>query len=90
MEHNPNEPQYHDRYSVNIEDLADIQDVVIDTSLPREERIRSYLEQIKNPHCYRCGDTIVRVSFDNSGSPLEELIRDYLVAKSRYDIHGTE
>ena len=71
------------REKVNIEDLADICDVVIDTSLPREERIKSYLEQIKNPYCYRCGDMIVRVSFADTEYTLEDRIKQYLMGGSR-------
>ena len=29
--------------------LVDIRDVVIDTDLPKEERIKDYIRQIKNP-----------------------------------------
>ncbi len=39
---------------VDINDLADIRDVNVDPNLPYEERLRSYIEQIKNPYMYRC------------------------------------
>ena len=63
---------------IDINSLADIQDVKIDTSLPREERMKSYLRQIKNPYLYRCGDVIVRVSFADSGATLLDRLRQYL------------
>ena len=31
--------------------LVDIRDVVINTDLPKEERIKDYIRQIKNPYC---------------------------------------
>jgi RecJ-like exonuclease len=68
---------------INIDDLVDIQDVVIDTSLPKEERIQSYLEQIKNPYCYRCDDMIVRVSFANTEVTLEDRLQQYLLSGNR-------
>lgn len=66
--------------SVNLDELADIRDVKIDTSLPREERIKQYLSQIKNPYCYRCGDIIVRVSFADTGATLEDRLKQYLLS----------
>ena len=32
--------------------LCDIRNVVIDTTLPCKERIKSYIDQIGNPYCY--------------------------------------
>ena len=65
---------------INIDDLADIRDVKIDTSLPKEERMISFLKQIKNPYLYRCGETIVRVSFADNGVTLEECLKQYLLS----------
>ena len=39
---------------VNKDDLVDIRSVVVDTSLPPEQRMMDYLEKIKNPYCFRC------------------------------------
>ncbi|MDR1320991.1 MAG: hypothetical protein LBK56_06150 [Gracilibacteraceae bacterium] len=64
---------------VDINTLADIQEVVIDMSLPLEERRKSYLRQIKNPRLYRCGDTVVRVSFADNGSTLKDRLKQYLL-----------
>ena len=65
---------------ISIDNLADIRDVVIDPSLPKEERRRSYLRQIKNPNLYRCGDMVVRVSFANNGLKLEDRLKQYLLS----------
>lgn len=43
--------------------LVDIRNVKIDRSLPSEERIKSFIEQIKNPYQFKVGDTVVKVSF---------------------------
>ena len=45
-----------------LESLVDIRDVKIDRSKPVEERMKSYVEQIKNPYLFKVGNTIVRVS----------------------------
>ena len=47
----------------NLSELVDIRDVVIDKSLPLEERVKSYVEQIKDPYCFKVGDVVVRVSY---------------------------
>ena len=65
---------------ISIDSLADIRDVVIDPSLPKEERRRSFLRQIKNPNLYRCGDMIVRISFADSGEKLEDRLKQYLLS----------
>ena len=37
----------------DLSELVDIRDVVIDKSLPLEDRVKSYVEQIKNPYCFK-------------------------------------
>lgn len=66
--------------AISIDNLADIRDVVIDPSLPKEERRRSFLRQIKNPNLYRCGDMIVKVSFADNGLKLEDRLKQYLLS----------
>ena len=56
----------------DLSELVDIGDVVIDRTLPVEERIKSYVEQIKNPYCFRVGDVKVRVSYANKDQSLNE------------------
>ena len=43
--------------------LVDINEVHLDASLPVEERVRSYLEQVKNPYCYLSHGIAVKISF---------------------------
>ena len=50
--------------------LTDINHVSIDTGLSATERMKAYLEQIKNPYCFRCGETVVRLSFAPAGNDL--------------------
>lgn len=37
---------------VNADDLVDIRTVSVDTSLPPEQRMMNYLEQVKNPYLF--------------------------------------
>ena len=52
--------------------LVDIRDVKIDRSLPSEERIKSFIEQIKNPYQFKVGSTVVRVSFANTQNTITD------------------
>lgn len=56
----------------NLAELVDIRDVVIDKSLPLEERVRSYVEQIKDPYCFKVGDVVVRVSYAGKDKSLTD------------------
>ena len=59
--------------------LKDINDVVIDTSLPREERVRKYLEQIGNPYRYLDGDRVVSISYAESDVSLQDRLKAYVL-----------
>lgn len=55
-----------------VESLVDIRDVKIDRSKPVEERMKSYVEQIKNPYLFKVGNTIVRVSYANTQATIND------------------
>ncbi len=55
--------------------LVDIQEVTVNKSLPREERILDFVRQIKNPYLFRCGKFTVHASFATGGPTLEDCIR---------------
>jgi len=57
--------------------LVDINGVSIDADLPISERMQSYIEQIKNPYCFLCGDTPVRVCFSSSSQDLNIKIKSF-------------
>lgn len=54
----------------------DLKDVKIDKSLSVEDRMISYVQQIKNPYLFKVGDMAVKIRFTNSGQSL----RDKLVS----------
>ena len=55
-----------------LDSLVDIRDVKIDQSLPVEERMKSYVEQIKNPYMFKVGKTVVRVSYANTQATITD------------------
>ena len=52
--------------TVDPEQLVDIREVVINTDLPKEERILEFIRQIRNPYCFRHGKIVVKIGFSES------------------------
>ena len=63
-----------DVQTVSPDDLVDLKDIQIDPSLPKEERIASFIRQVKNPYCYKCGKIVVKVGFEE-GTTLDEQLK---------------
>lgn len=40
----------------SVDELVDINSVSVDTDLPKEERIKQFIRQIKNPYMFKCGN----------------------------------
>ena len=59
--------------------LADIRDVTVDPSLPKEERIADFLRQIKTPYCFKCGKFTVHAQYAKSGPSLEDCLKQVLM-----------
>ncbi len=64
--------------TVDRDALVDIHDVKIDRTLPKEERIRSFVKQIKNPYCFKCGEVVVKMAFSDTKATLEDRMEHYL------------
>lgn len=58
--------------------LVDIKDVLVDKSLPKDERIAEYVRQIKNPFCFRYGKFIVHARFTDNGVTMEDCLQRLL------------
>ena len=58
--------------------LVDIRTISVDKGLPKEDRIAAFVQQIKNPYRFRCGDFIVNAAFSNGGPTLEECLQGIL------------
>ena len=57
--------------------LRDIKSVVIDTSIPRKERIKSYIEQIGNPYCYLDDGVVVEIGYADTQVSLQDRLVAY-------------
>lgn len=60
------------------EALMDIRSVHIDSSQPREARIRSFISQIGNPYRFKVGSVIVNVSYADCASTLNDRFTEML------------
>ncbi len=67
--------------TVGYEDLIDLKDIKIDDNKPITERMRDYLDQIKDPYLFRVGDIVVKIKFAGEESlqtKIEEMMRSNL------------
>ena len=60
------------------ESLVDIRDVKLDTSMEQADRVRSFIQQVKNPYRFKVGDVVVNVAYTNGGATLNECFADML------------
>ena len=66
-----------DIHTVDPATLVDIRDTKINLELPFIERAIDYLNQIKNVYCFRCGDTIVKISHGNTSNTLNDCMESF-------------
>lgn len=64
-----------DMRTVDRTKLRSLDQVKIDTSLPCEQRIKKYVEQIGNPYCYLDGDVVVSLGFSDTGVCLRDQLK---------------
>lgn len=58
---------------LNIKDFTDIENLKIDKSKPKAQRIKDFLSDVKNPYIVRAGDIVVRIEFTGVNPLLEAL-----------------
>lgn len=62
------------------EELTNAEDIVIDTGKSVESRIRSFLEQTRNPFAQNVGEYILQIGFMEGA---EDLIEDRMILLTR-------
>lgn len=58
--------------------LVDLNTVIIDESLPVSDRLASFVEQIRNPYCFRVGNIAVKVKYKENGPTFQQNFEDLL------------
>lgn len=69
--------------TVERNELAHIEEVTIDPSLPATKRMLAYLDQVKNPYCFLCGKTLVKICFSSEGDDLGRKVKAYFLGLKR-------
>ena len=49
----------------------------LDPAAPREDRLREFIKQIRNPYCYLDGKTVVKISFAATDTTMEDCLEHY-------------
>lgn len=62
---------------VDRNNLVDIQDIVVESQLPKEERIANFIQNIKNPYLCKCGNMVVQSVFEETDITLIERLIQY-------------
>ena len=50
----------------------------LDSAAPREDRLREFFKQIRNPYCYLDGKTVVKISFAETDTTMKDCLERYL------------
>ena len=64
--------------TVDPDTLVDINVIQMDENLPREERMKEFVRQIKNPFCFKVGKVAVSVGYSKDGITFEQRMEHYL------------
>ena len=63
--------------------LREIKNVVIDTSIPRKERIQDYVAQIGNPYRYLDDGIVVEIGYTDTEISLQDRLLAYANSMDR-------
>lgn len=64
--------------TVDPQTLVERKTVHVNEKLPREQRVRQYARDIKNPYCYLDDGVVVKVSFSDVKDTLEDRLLAYV------------
>lgn len=67
-----------DLENINCDTLTDLASIKINKEDDKIDKILNFLKDVKNPYIFKHGDIIVKCSFSDSGSRIEEHIERYL------------
>ena len=62
------------------EELSDADEIVIDSSKSRDQRVQSFLGQVKNPFAQKVGDNILQIGYMEGA---EDTLDDRMVLLAR-------
>lgn len=59
--------------------LVDINDISVNKDLPKPERIKEYIRQIKNPYCFKRGNFVVTAKYSDKGLSIEDCLQSIVI-----------
>ena len=59
--------------------LIDIRQVKTESNLSPQKRMEQFIQQIGNPYCYKYGDYIVKIGFEDTEDSLEERLKELII-----------
>ena len=59
--------------------LVDINDISVNKDLPKPERIKEYIRQIKNPYCFKWGNFVVTAKYSDKGLSIEDCLQSIVI-----------
>lgn len=65
--------------TVKREELADIREVTINKRINQKNQAEEYLKQIKNPYCYRYGEYVVKIVFEDTTVTLTDRLQELIL-----------
>ncbi len=60
--------------TVDADTLIDIDQIKVDKTLPKTERLQDFIRKVKNPFCFICNGMIIKTSFAETNENLENKI----------------
>ena len=63
----------------NPDTLVDINDISVNKDLPKPERIKEYIRQIKNPYRFKCGNFVVTAKYSDKGLSIEDCLQSIVI-----------
>lgn len=67
--------------TVDKEKLVDIRTVIVDNTLPLQDRIFNFIEKLDNPYCFRVGEVAVKVEYEDTDVTFEQRFEKLLLNK---------
>ena len=67
---------------MNQRTASDIRMIELDHSAPKEDRVKEYIHQVKNPNVIRIGKVIVEMEYLTCGRSLQEALTETMLYRS--------
>ena len=67
-----------DLKDVNPDDVVDISEIVIDTEQPVSDRVRTYVEAVRNPFLVKIDGYVVKLEYSDCEETLNDRIKQYI------------